>query len=130
MVGFSKSSNDITSTLCCSGFAISRLCDMPLLLQELAKKVDVNLQALKRLLRCLIESGVFAYDHNGLLCNNEKSVFLKKIIHKPFVHSYCMMIPRAGMRLVIWVSALEQEKLLLMSCMVLIILRIYKKILF
>lgn len=50
----------------------------PLLLQELAKKVDVNLQALKRLLRCLIESGVFAYDHNGLLCNNEKSVFLQK----------------------------------------------------
>jgi len=51
---------------------------MPLSLSDLAEKVGVNTQALKRLLRCLIESGVFAYDQNGLICNNEKSVFLQK----------------------------------------------------
>ncbi len=50
----------------------------PLSLQELGSKVDVNIQALNRLLRCLIEHGIFAYDKNNLICNNDKSVFLCK----------------------------------------------------
>jgi hypothetical protein len=51
---------------------------LPLKLEELACRVEVDAQALQRLLRCLIASGVFAYDYNGLICNNEKSIFLQK----------------------------------------------------
>lgn len=50
----------------------------PLSLNDLAEKIVVNAQALQRLLRCLIESGVFAYDQNGLICNNDASQFLQK----------------------------------------------------
>ena len=49
----------------------------PLSLNDLAEKIVVNAQALQRLLRCLIESGVFAYDQNGLICNNDASQFLQ-----------------------------------------------------
>lgn len=50
----------------------------PLSLNDLAEKIGVNVQVLQRLLRCLIESGVFAYDQNGLICNNDASQFLQK----------------------------------------------------
>ena len=50
----------------------------PLSLSALAAKTGVAEQGLQRLLRCLIESGVFAYDQNGLICNNEASNFLQK----------------------------------------------------
>ena len=52
--------------------------EMPLSLQELAEKVKVDASALNRLFRCLIESGVFMRDANGLLCNNASSIYLKK----------------------------------------------------
>ena len=47
-------------------------------LQELALKLNVNTIALQRLLRCLMEHEIFEYDHNGLICNNSKSILLKK----------------------------------------------------
>lgn len=47
-------------------------------LQELAIKVGVDEKSLGRMLRCLIASGVFAYNKDGLICNNERSVFLQK----------------------------------------------------
>jgi hypothetical protein len=47
-------------------------------LQELSARISVDQSALQRLLRCLIENGVFAYDQDGLVCNNGPSVFLKK----------------------------------------------------
>lgn len=50
----------------------------PLSVEELANKVHVNADALQRLFRCLIESGIFAYDDNKLVCNNAKSLFLSK----------------------------------------------------
>jgi hypothetical protein len=47
-------------------------------LQELAIKAEADVQALQRLLRCLMEHEIFTYDQNGLVCNTAKSVFLKK----------------------------------------------------
>lgn len=52
--------------------------DEPLSLEQLAEKTGSHVVGLKRLLRCLIEHDVFAYDKNGLICNNETSEFLKK----------------------------------------------------
>lgn len=46
--------------------------------EELADAVDVNRDGLQRLLRCLIENGIFAYDDNNLICNNAQSLFLSK----------------------------------------------------
>jgi hypothetical protein len=47
-------------------------------LQELSARISVDQSALQRLLRCLMENGVFAYDQDGLVCNNATSIFLKK----------------------------------------------------
>ncbi len=47
-------------------------------LQELSEKIDADTSALQRLLRCLMENGLFAYDQDGLVCNNATSVLLKK----------------------------------------------------
>ena len=51
---------------------------VPLLLEDLAQKAGVDHRGLHRLVRCLMEYGVFCYTQNGLICNNEDSPFLKK----------------------------------------------------
>jgi hypothetical protein len=50
----------------------------PLSLQQLAVTVNVSAHALQRLLRCLIENGIFAYNDDKLICNNARSLFLCK----------------------------------------------------
>jgi hypothetical protein len=50
----------------------------PLPLKQLADRVGVDCFGLQRLLRCLMEYGIFAYDQNGLVCNTVSSMLLQK----------------------------------------------------
>jgi hypothetical protein len=47
-------------------------------LEQLSEITSSHPLGLKRLIRCLVANGVFAWDEKGLICNNETSVFLKK----------------------------------------------------
>jgi len=51
---------------------------MPLSLGDLATITGADKNALHRLLRCLMEHGIFVYDHNNMICNTAPSVFLCK----------------------------------------------------